>query len=564
MRWLGRPGGSGEVSEDLASEQDELGVTQAVSQVSHSARASKPFSSATCRPCSAAAAGLALVCMVAVGFWTLKPPMLQALRGHNADALDSTQTDAADDFSNWFQNSSWFENYSVDAARQKMWRRLTTDQDRDAVCNDGTPGAFYVRPGQGQGSRRWVIRIQGSQWCWDEQSCNVRERGATWGLMTSNHTKEWISSTQPEVEGIFGFMLKGIGSINVDPVLNPLWHNWNHVYVWSCTSDLFLGDAPANYTSNSGPWAFRGRRVMAATMEMLLQDEGLDNATDVLFIGDSTGGIASAHFIDDVHAQVASRMPELQRFKGWIDGGWYFEFPDPYNHRDFFFSSSRLQKFWQNTNASFDRTCTEHNLQEPWRCFYAPTFWPHVEVPLFYHQCLYDAHVREYTEPNEEKGEWEDLRSRFARSYREYEKAAAGAASAGRNWLALPANPRSRLPTLYSPACTQHEISDKEWETQASHMGSLRFVEVFKDWYLGRIDELFVVDDRPGVQNWDPLPAADVFPYQSQYDAHIAAMWDRQRRERAAYEAAVKSGSPCPGPEEYAAVPDIAPSPAPP
>ena len=64
------------------------------------------------------------------------------------------------------------------------------------------------------------------------------------------------------------------------------------------------------------------------------------------------------------------------------------------------------------------RTCTEHNLQQPWRCFYAPTFWPHVEVPLLYHQCLYDAHVREYTEPSEEKGEWEDLRSRFARSYR--------------------------------------------------------------------------------------------------------------------------------------------------
>ena len=48
-------------------------------------------------------------------------------------------------------------------------------------------------------------------------------------------------------------------------------------------------------------------------------------------------------------------MPDLQRFKGWIDGSWYFDFPDPYNQREFFFSSSRLQKFWQNTNASFDR-----------------------------------------------------------------------------------------------------------------------------------------------------------------------------------------------------------------
>ncbi len=60
----------------------------------------------------------------------------------------------------------------------------------------------------------------------------------------------------------------------------------------------------------------------------------------------------------------------------------------------------------------------EHNLQEPWRCFYGGTFWPHVEVPLLYHQCLYDAHVREYTEPDKDHGQWEDMRARFTASYR--------------------------------------------------------------------------------------------------------------------------------------------------
>ena len=39
-------------------------------------------------------------------------------------------------------------------------------------------------------------------------------------------------------------------------------------------------------------------------MEMLLKNEGLTNATDVLFIGDSTGGIASAHFLDELHQLV--------------------------------------------------------------------------------------------------------------------------------------------------------------------------------------------------------------------------------------------------------------------
>ena len=28
--------------------------------------------------------------------------------------------------------------------------------------------------------------------------------------------------------------------------MNPLWHNWNHVYLFPCSSDAFLGDAPAS------------------------------------------------------------------------------------------------------------------------------------------------------------------------------------------------------------------------------------------------------------------------------------------------------------------------------
>ena len=61
-----------------------------------------------------------------------------------------------EEFSDWFQTSDWHQHYNVDFERIKMWRRLTTLEDADAVCNDGTPGVFYVRPGQGQGTKRWA------------------------------------------------------------------------------------------------------------------------------------------------------------------------------------------------------------------------------------------------------------------------------------------------------------------------------------------------------------------------------------------------------------------------
>ena len=40
-----------------------------------------------------------------------------------------------------------------------------------AVCNDGSPAAYYLHKGTDNG---WVFHQQGGWWCWDEYSCQVR------------------------------------------------------------------------------------------------------------------------------------------------------------------------------------------------------------------------------------------------------------------------------------------------------------------------------------------------------------------------------------------------------
>ena len=64
------------------------------------------------------------------------------------------------------------------------------------------------------------------------------------------------------------------------------------------------------------------------------------------------------------------------------------------------------------------RSCAEHYKEEPWLCFYAPNSWPHVEVPLLFHECLYDLHMRDYVHPDAKQGQWDDLRNNMAASYR--------------------------------------------------------------------------------------------------------------------------------------------------
>ena len=41
----------------------------------------------------------------------------------------------------------------------------------EALCNDGTTGAYYWAPGT---SDSWIVFLQGGMWCWDEPSCASR------------------------------------------------------------------------------------------------------------------------------------------------------------------------------------------------------------------------------------------------------------------------------------------------------------------------------------------------------------------------------------------------------
>ena len=61
------------------------------------------------------------------------------------------------------------------------------------------------------------------------------------------------------------------------------------------------------------------------------------------------------NYNNSMTVQVRPRMPALQRFKGWVDGGWYFDFPEPIQSCGILLLLQQAQRYWQNTNASFDR-----------------------------------------------------------------------------------------------------------------------------------------------------------------------------------------------------------------
>lgn len=96
-------------------------------------------------------------------------------------------------------------------------------QDKDAVCLDGSPAVYYIKPGIELDSSKWILFFEGGGWCYDFQDCKARS--AT-GLGTSSHTIPCMQN--PYLERT------GYGSSN-------LVRNFTKVHINYCDGGSFAG-----------------------------------------------------------------------------------------------------------------------------------------------------------------------------------------------------------------------------------------------------------------------------------------------------------------------------------
>ncbi len=243
---------------------------------------------------------------------------------------------------------------------------------RNAVCNDGTPAAYYFRRGQGTGSQRWVIHLQGGGMCSSVETCQQRSM-STPSLMTSN-----------------GLPLTRTGSGVQAPSAydNPDFFNANHVYVHYCSSDLWSGDREA--TAESGGWHFRGARIVRAVLDDLMNpaitpSPNLADATEVLFSGSSAGGAGVMVNLD----WVADRLPHAV-VRGLNDAGWAVDMR-PYDRAILSLLAQTQQGYalWQGV---VDASCAAANPGAEGRCYTAYAY-PYISTPLFVQQAQFDRAI---------------------------------------------------------------------------------------------------------------------------------------------------------------------------
>jgi O-palmitoleoyl-L-serine hydrolase len=305
---------------------------------------------------------------------------------------------------------------------------IDLSQYPNAVCNDGTPAAMFVRRYANEADRnKWIIFLLGGGDCGRGQACAER-----WCSVNTNYGEDKMSTRFLAEQSI-----AGNGIFDRTSLANNF-AGWNQVFVYYCSSDNWQGRAsnvhlaailpnghPVDYLIN-----FRGSDIIDSVIgtlrrqpaqhpvkyrdidraERVLPD--LDDATVVLFSGSSAGGNGVKNNLDRIgdifrqtnkHGRDSDDCP-LQ-FLGVIDAN----YPPSFEHLDlsqsvFCPSLCSYEAFYTNEwnqvnldtwHARGDESCVNwHQANAPgteWKCADPQHVVDnHLTTPLFVRQDLQD------------------------------------------------------------------------------------------------------------------------------------------------------------------------------
>jgi len=247
---------------------------------------------------------------------------------------------------------------------------LTTEVPNGAVCLDGSPAAYYYRPGTGDGAKKWFLHHQGGGFCTSLGDCYGRSTG---GLGSS--------------KGYGNTMDLGGGYFSNNAQDNPLMYNWNMVFFPYCDGGFFTGNN-ANAADYQGhKLYFRGFRNEIAYFKHLSANRNLMEGTDFVIGGCSAGGLATFFHLD----WWRENLPATSRVKGLPDSGWILEYDAGLG------PALRQQWLWiynnMNSTSGLDQSCVAahvptKNVEE---CMFIETTTLHITTPLFPLQSQFDT-----------------------------------------------------------------------------------------------------------------------------------------------------------------------------
>ncbi|GAB5037332.1 notum homolog [Nannochloropsis oceanica] len=238
-----------------------------------------------------------------------------------------------------------------------------------AKCLDGSPMAYYYRPGTGTGKNKWLLSYEGGGWCSSLKDCELRTSGP---LGSSNDYK-------PTTQLV-------LGKLSNSADRNPSFYNWNIVFVRYCDGGYFSGDVSEPVIYMDKPLYFRGAYIHRALLEDLMDRMDMAEATDVVISGCSAGAVQTYINID----KIRSLLPDKMRVTGLPDSGFLvaYDGEGACNYQKSMIDTFSLM----NVSSSIPQGCLDKfDSTDQWRCmFFAQHLIPFIETPMFIVQSKHD------------------------------------------------------------------------------------------------------------------------------------------------------------------------------
>mmetsp|Transcript_107808 Transcript_107808/g.300555 ORF Transcript_107808/g.300555 Transcript_107808/m.300555 type:complete len:405 (+) Transcript_107808:188-1402(+) len=320
------------------------------------------------------------------------------------------------------------------AMNMRAWEPHFLEDYPLAICNDGSPAAYYYRPGR-PGTRRWLVFLEGGMWCWDAASCRKGVRGLPTSApfpRTVNAIRRWADKMQ----GLF------------DAEKSPLAENTNFAYVRACSNDAFLGDVSPKENKTPGVRLhFRGKRIMEGVFTDLRRRFGMgDEDSDlVVYGGCSSGARGALSTIDHV---VAAKLAGRARVVGLFDSALWVPISTYGPTVEAFETQTRKAMDLYISPDLIDKRCArQYPGEQRWKCCFPAYMLPFVRTPYFISHSQYDKFAINW---NLHRGFWlpENKLNQSVRIYAErYRQQVVSF---------IPPDPGAVGSVVYSSACYYH------------------------------------------------------------------------------------------------------------
>ena len=171
--------------------------------------------------------------------------------------------------------------------------------DPAALCLDGSPGAYQVKPGAGENATKFVLFFPGGGWAMSPADLRYRAGTALGSTRGDAPNDMWASED----------LLTG------DPGRNPHFATWTSVGVRYCDGSSFSSHVDAPLVVESTPLFLRGHDILAAALDQLLSPApgggapSLSAATEVVVAGGRAGGLSVVLHLDYVAGRVRAATP---------------------------------------------------------------------------------------------------------------------------------------------------------------------------------------------------------------------------------------------------------------